>query len=74
MANQITHVISFTWEAIYVNEKLAWEGEVAYMKNVMPQLLHRVFDRYKTVYANEEWAEQLERAPLNLDAVVIDTQ
>lgn len=72
MANQITHVISFTWEALYVNEKLLWEGEVAYMENVMPILLHQVFDRYETVYANEEWAEQLERAPLSLDAVVLD--
>lgn len=72
MANQITHVISFTWEALYVNEKLIWEGEVAYMENVMPILLHQVFDRYETVYANEEWAEQLEEAPLSLDAVVLD--
>lgn len=72
MANQITHVISFTWEALYVNEKLLWEGEVAYMENVMPILLHQVFDRYETVYANEEWAEQLEEAPLSLDAVVLD--
>ena len=72
MANQITHVISFTWEALYVNEKLLCEGEVAYMENVMPILLHQVFDRYETVYANEEWAEQLEEAPLSLDAVVLD--
>ncbi len=72
MANQITHVISFTWEALYVNEKLIWEGEVAYMENVMPILLHQVFDRYETVCANEEWAEQLERVPLSLDAVVLD--
>lgn len=74
MANQIVHVIADGWEGVYINERLAYQDHRINFKQIMPILLHIVFDSYECVFVDQEWIDNRGSLPMSLDCVVFEKE
>jgi hypothetical protein len=69
MANQMALVDCDTWQGLYVNDELVWQGHTISLRDASKFILHHVFDDFRVYEADLDWMDAQSYLPAKLQEV-----